>query len=266
MLDFIRRNKVFSVCFSFCLVIILFLSTLLTLKKLNIDENILVLPIIHPNKELVDPEFTLFKGNFDDENNTIFLTWDYKLNSHSFQKVEIYHENQMIGTYYDERQINIPILSNDICTGYNEFEVILYYDNGMAVTSNTTVFVDYIFDITTSRLLIDNNVGKGYLYSISYIYNTNTPVGYPTLEIDTNYSSAFGKVWKWNQLPQIIRTPLNNDFQKIQIDYLIQLSDFVENDVEWKLEFKFNSVGIRHVDEFVENLSTLEVYTDDMEK
>ena len=103
MLDFIRRNKVFSVCFSFCLVIILFLSTLLTLKKLDIDENILVLPIIHPNKELVDPEFTLFKGNFDDEKNTIFLTWDYKLNSHSFQKVELYRQNQLIGTYYDER-------------------------------------------------------------------------------------------------------------------------------------------------------------------
>ena len=122
MIDFIRRNKVFSVCFSFCLVIILFLSTLLTLKKLDIDENILVLPIIHPNTELVDPEFTLFKGNFDDEKNTIFLTWDYKLNSHSFQKVEIYYENQIIGTYYDERQINIPVMSNHICTGYTEFE------------------------------------------------------------------------------------------------------------------------------------------------
>lgn len=266
MFDFIRRNKVFSVCFSFCIVIILFLSTLLTLKKLDIDENILVLPIISPNKDLEDPEFTLFKGNFDDEKNTIFLTWDYQLNSHSFQKVEIYHENQMIGTYYDERQIDVPILSNNICTGYNEFEVILYYDNGMAVTSNTTVFVDYIFDITTSRQLIDNNVGKGYLYSISYVYNTNTPVGYPTLEIDTNYSSAFGKAWKWNQLPQIVRTPLTSDFQKIQIDYLIQLQDFVENDVEWKLDFKFNSVGIRHEVEFVENLSTLEIYTEDIEK
>ena len=153
-----------------------------------------------------------------------------------------------------------------VSTGYNEFEVILYYDNGMAVTSNTTVFVDYIFDITTSRQLIDNNLGKGYLYSISYIYNTNTPVGYPTLEIDTNYSSAFGKVWKWNQLPQIVRTPLTSDFQKIQIDYLIQLQDFVENDVEWKLDFKFNSVGIRHEVEFVENLSTLEIYTEDIEK
>ena len=132
-------------------------------------------------------------------------------------------------------------MSNDICTGYNEFEVILYYDNGMAVTSNTTVFVDYIFDITSSRLLIDNNVGKGYLYSISYIYNTNTPVGYPTLEIDTNYSSAFGKVWKWNQLPQIIRTPLNNDFQKIQIDYLIHLQDFVEKVFDNRELFLYNS-------------------------
>lgn len=267
MIDFIRRNKVFSACFSFCLVIIIFLSTLLGLKAFDIDENILVLPsIINPNKELKDPEFTLFKGNFNDEDNTIFLTWDYKLNSHSFQKVEIYYENQLIGTYYDERQINIPIMTNSFCTGYNEFEAILYYDNGMAVTNNTTVFVDYIFDIQTTHQLIDNNIGKGYLFSLTYLYNTITPVGYPILEIDTNYSSDFRKTWQWSQLSKIERIPLENDFQKIQINYFIQLQDFIDQEVEWKLDFKFNSVGVRHEVEFVENLSTLEINTEEMKK
>ena len=265
MFDFIRRNKVFSLCFSFCLSIILFLSVLLGLKTLNVDENILVLPsIIYPNKELVDPEFTLFKGNFNDENNTIFLTWDYKLNAHSFQKVEIYHLENLIGTYYDERQSEFSIMDDNICTGYNDFEVILYYDNGMAVTKETTVFVDYIFDIQASHQLVDNNLGKGYLVSLEYTYNTKTPVGYPILEIDTNFSSEFRKTWQWKQLPQIIRTPLANDFQKIEILYLIQFQDFIENDVNWELEFKFDSVGVRQKHAFVENLSTLEPYTEEI--
>lgn len=265
MFDFIRRNKVFSLCFSFCLIIILFLSVLLGLKTFNINENVLVLPsIINPNKELVDPEFTLFKGNFNDEKNTIFLTWDYQLNSHSFQKVELYHEDELVGTFYDERQIELSVLSHNICTGYNDFEVVLYYDNGMAVTNNTTVFVDYIFDIETFHQLIDNNLGKGYLVKVTYVYNTNTPVGYPLLEIDTNYSSEFGQSWKWKQLSQIVRTPLINGFQKIEMFYMIQFNDFIDSDVTWELEFKFDSVGIRHKEEFVENLSAIEIYKENI--
>ena len=265
MLDFIRRNKVFTVCFSFCLIIIMFLSVLLGLKTFNIDENILVLPpIMNPNNELDDPNFTFFKGNFDDEKNTIFLTWDYKLNSHSFQKIEIYRENLLIGTYYNERQIEIPIMTNNICTGYNEFELVLYYDNGLATTKNTQVFVDYIFDIETSHQLIDNNLGKGYLFVVTYTYNTNTPVGYPNLDIVTNYSSEFRKSWKWNQLSQIDRISLTNGFQKIQMYYLIQLQDLIDNDVEWKLDFKFDSVGIRHEVEFIENPSTIEINKEDI--
>lgn len=266
MFDFIRRNKGFSIFFSFCLVIILLLCGLLGLKTLNIDENILVLPpIIQPNKELVDPEFTLFKGEFRDDNNTIYLTWDYQLNSHSFQKVEVYHDELLIGTYYNERQIEIDMMSNGICTGNNAFEVVLYYDNGMAVTSSTNVFVDYIFDIQTSHQLMENNLGKGYLFSIVYKYNINTPVGYPTLSVDTNYSSEFGKVWQWNQLSQIERETLENDFQQIRMYYFIQLQEFVDEEIEWKLDFKFNSVGVRHEVEFVENLSHFTVFTDKVE-
>ena len=265
MFDFIRRNKVFSIFFSFCLILILFLSTLLSLKSLNLEGNILVLPsILNPDKNLIDPEFSLFKGEFNDESNTIYLTWDYQLNSHTFQKVELYHDHSIIGTYYDERQIEIPIMENNICTGYNEFEIVLYYDNGMAVTKDTTVFVDYIFDIHTNYQLIDNNLGKGYLLSITYTYNTNTPVGYPTVDIDTNYLSEFRKSWKWNQLSEIERITLDNNFQKIQMYYLIQLSDFIDQDVEWTFDFKFESVGIRHEVEFTENPSTLEINKEDM--
>ncbi len=266
MLEFIRRNKVFSICFAFCLTIILFLSTLLVFEKFNIDKNILALPAFNkPDEELIDPEFSLFKGNFNDENNTIFLTWDYQLNSHSFQKVELYHEDMLIGTYYDERQIEMPIFDYNICTGYNEFEVILYYDNGMAVTNTTTVFVDYIFDIHVDHQLVDNNLGKGYLLSITYTYNTNTPAGYPSLLIDTNYTKDFRKTWKWYQLPQIERNAFINDYQIIKVNYFIELEEFIDSEVEWTLHFKFDSVGVRHEVEFKENPATMQILTMDLE-
>lgn len=256
MFDFIRKNKVFVASLTFCICIILFLSTCLVLKKTNGEDNILVLPPILNPVEDKDPEISLFKGDFNDENNTVFLTWDYQLNSHTFQKVELYRNDFLIQTYYDERQCEISIFEYAITTGYNNFEVILYYDNGMAVTKEANVFVDYVFDIETSHQLVDNNLGKGYLVTIEYVYNTKTPAGFPELNIETNYSSH--GYWKFKQIDAHSKA-MENNYQKIKVYYLVNIDKRVDDEISWEFNFKFTSVGARHELEFVENPSLIEV-------
>lgn len=259
MIDFIRRNKVFTFCLTICLIVIVGLSTLIVLKENNMNENILVLPPLLNQPVEKDPEIHMFKGEFNEENNTVFLTWDYELNRHSFQKVELYHDETMIQTYYDERQCEVSIFEYELSTGSNNFELVLYYDNGMAVTKEANVFIEYIFDIVINRQLIQNNLGQGYLVTIDYAYNSNTPAGYPELSVKTNYSSY----WEWKQLGIERQTYVNN-YQGVKMYYLISLDQIPNQEISWELNFKFNSVGIRKETSFVENPTELEANTNEM--
>ena len=52
------------------------------------------------NEDVVikDPEITLFTGSFNDDSNTIHLTWDYQINNHTFQKE--HNQNHLVLRLY----------------------------------------------------------------------------------------------------------------------------------------------------------------------
>lgn len=265
MLEFIKRNKMFSGCFVFSALMIILLSTLVFIKDINGDNDVIVIPpIIHEEDEIKDPEITLFSGSFDDDSNSIHLTWDYQINNHTFQKVEIYKDEKLIKTLYSDRSYDISIFNNDISTGDNNFELQLYYDNGIIVAKEIKVFVDYVFDLQASFQLMNNNLGKGYLVTFSYSYNTITPVGVPiknATKIAT--ASKTPMYWSWKYINWESNL-LKGDYQTTKVYYFISLDSIPNQEITWELDIKLDSVGVRFEDTFTENPNTVTPITVDI--
>ena len=258
MLEFIKRNKIFSGCFVFCALMIILLSTLVLIKDINGDNEVIVLPpIIHDDEQLKDPEITLFTGSFDDDSNTIHLTWDYQINNHTFQKVEIYKDEALVKTLYSDRSYDISIFDNGISTGDNKFELQLYYDNGVIVAKEIEVFVDYVFDLQANYQLMNNNLGKGYLLTFTYSYNTITPVGVPfqnATKISTVDKTPMYWSWKYISWES---NQLEGNYQKTNVYYFISLDSIPNQEITWELDIKLDSVGVRFEDTFTENPSNV---------
>ena len=263
MLEFIKRNKMFSGCFIFCLLVIVLLTSLILVKDLNGDSDIIVIPPIkNEEEEIKDPEITLFTGSFNDDNDTIHVTWDYEMNKHSFQKVEVYHENQLIKTLFSERSLDVSIYEYGLRTGDNEFEIRLYYDKGIIESKFCEVFVDYVFNVQFDYQLVDNNIGKGYLIVFKYDYNKSTPAGLPKVTITTDTKLPY---WSWKTYGEAKFVSLNNDYQMVTLHYFINLGDFMDKNAKWEFIFKLDSVGIRIEKEFEDNAISSDPITLDME-
>lgn len=262
MLEFIKRNKIFSGCFIFCLLVIILLTSLVIIKDLNGNSDIIVIPPIISNEEVEDPKITLLTGSFNDENDTIHVTWDYEINNHSFQKVELYYENQLIKTLYSERSFDVSIYEYGIKTGENEFEIRLYYDKGIIVSEFCEVFVDYVFNVQFDYQLVDNNLGKGYLIIFKYDYNKSTPAGLPETYITTDTKLPY---WTWKKYGNPEFESKNDDYQTVTIHYFINLGEFSDKTVNWEFIFKLDSVGMRIEKEFEDNAISSNPITLDME-
>ncbi len=261
MIDFIKRNKIFSGCLVFLLVVITSLTGILIYEKISGDEDLKLPSIFNPDPDsMKDPEIISFTGSFDDELNQIRFTWDYELYRHKLNYVEIYHDKVMMNQLNDEKNTLISITAYGISTGNNDFELRLYYDNGMVVSKTINVFIDYVFDVEMNHQLIDNNIGKGYLFSIKYHYNAKTPVGIPKILVNTTFS----KYWGAKYLNRVSK-PLKDDYLEITAYYFIDFKDYPEEEVTWNLSYTFESVGVRLHDTFSEVITPDKFVTDKIE-
>ena len=249
MIEFIKRNKIFSGCLIICLLVIAGLTARLVIGQLRGEVNP-DLPLIDDPSEEVDPQISLFSGEFDDEQKTISLIWDYQLNDHSFDKVELYYGDTLISTFTNEMETSVSIFDHGIVTGDNTFELRLYYDEGVVVNAQADIFVDYVFDIDMNVQAVDNNLGKGYLFTIEYQYNTNTPVGIPIIHINSSISSS----WDASYICRAVQERQGN-YQKIRAYYIVYMTDFPNETVTWDFSYNFKSVGVRVSDTFRENPS-----------
>ena len=265
MFEFIKRNKIFSGCLLMCITVIVILSGMIFIKNITGNENILVIPpIVDEDKK--DPEISLFSGGFNDENDQIHLTWDYQLNEHIFLKVEIYRNDELIKTLYSDRSYDVSIYDYDISTGDNEFELHLYYDNGMVVTKTCEVFVDYVFNIQIDYQLIDNNLGKGYLLVLNYDYNPKTPAGLPNDSITYITTADSTKTyWRWESLRTHNITDLSSGYQHMEVYYLIHLDKFIDQSITWELSFRLDSIGVRIDQIFTDNPANVNPIVENME-
>jgi len=247
------------------MLMIILLSTLVFIKDINGDKDVIVLPpIIHEDEKVLDPEISLFTGTFNDDSNTIHLTWDYQINNHTFQKVEIYKDEQLVKTLYSDRSYDVSIFDYDISTGDNNFELQLYYDNGIIAAKEIEVFVDYAFDLQANYQFVDNNLGKGYLLTFSYNYNTVTPVGVPlqnATKITTKDKTPM--YWSWKYITWE-SNQLVKDYQNTKVYYFISLDSIPNEEITWELDIKLDSVGIRYDDSFTENPSNVTPITVDI--
>lgn len=250
MIDFIRRNKVFASCFILCVCVIIVLGGVTIYRKLSGNDNPIDIPeVIHPNHPDKDPSISLFSGKFDDEKNVIRFVWDYDLGKHEFQKAEIYSKNTLVQTLNREMETEIDIFQSYISTGNNEFEIRIYYDEGIVVTRKTEVFVDYIFDVVMNHQLVDNNLGKGYLFSVCYHYNSKTPVGIPKIFINSTFSGN----WDAKYVGKTTRV-LQDNYQEIEAYYMVKFENYTDEKVTWNISYNFESVGVRVNDVVSENI------------
>lgn len=263
MFEFIKRNKIFSGCFALCLIVIIGLGGYALIQRAyGNDEPIVLPPIIDPDpEEEKDPQISLFSGEFEDEENIITLTWDFQMNNHSFQKLELYRDDTLIDTFYDERETKISIFDFDLSTGPNEFELRLYYDEGIVVSKEASVMIEYVFDVEMSWQPVDNNLGKGYLFSVKYHYNANTPAGIPEIFLDPTLNAG---TWDAKYIGKTSLV-LQGDYRETEAFYMAKLNEFPDEDVIWHISYNFKSVGVRVNDTVTDNPAQSEYSHEDME-
>lgn len=259
MIEFIKRNKIFSGCLIVCLLVIATLTVRLIVKELrgDIKDD---LPIIDVPSEKTDPQISLFSGEFHDDEDSISLIWDYQMNDHAFEKLELYHGETLINTFTNEMETTISIFDYGLVTGSNTFELRLYYDEGIVVNVQTEVFVDYVFDIEMKAQAVDNNLGKGYLFTIEYQYNTNTPVGIPVIHINSSLSSS----WDASYIGRKMQNRQGN-YQSVIAYYMVYMNDLPNEEVTWDLSYDFRSVGVRVNDSYRENPQEAVFSTEDIQ-
>lgn len=257
MIKFIKRNKVFSLLLSFCLVMIVGLTGLNIVKVETGETPSILPPVILPPKEKEEPVVEDFSGVFIDDENSIELSWKYSLHGHHFVKAEIYRDSELVEDVSKKINTQLPIHLYDMKTGNNEFELRVYYDNGMVVTKTTTVFIDYLFDIQMKHQLVDNNLGKGYLISIVYHYNASTPAGVPRVLANTTINGD----WSLNYLGKNSKQ-LREDYLEAESFYFIGFNSETDQEITWNISYVFDSVGVRKNDTFTEKLDNY--YTEDI--
>lgn len=250
MIDFIKRNKFFSASLICCLLVIGGLFGYAIVQKIQgTFDPITLPPIFNHEDEKKDPQISLFSGEFLDDGNVIHFMWDYQLNSHNFKKLELYHNDSLIDLFENEKETELSIFDFDLSTGSNHFELRLYYDDDMSIISEADVFVDYIFDEEMKYQLVDNNLGKGYLFSIKYHYNSKTPVGIPKIFVDPTLSPS---IWDASYIGKISRN-LQDDYQEIEAFYMVKMNEFPDEIITWNITYTFDSVGLSFKDTISEN-------------
>lgn len=247
MVDFIKRNKIFCTCMSFLMIVMITLGAGIFIKRNSGEE----LPILFDPSDKKEPVISLFTGNFYDESNTLTLAWDYETYRHKFNKVELYFQDELIQKFNQtDKSFEVKINEYGITTGDNLFTLKLYYDQGEIAEKTANVFVDYIFDISMNHQPVDNDLGKGYLLTIKYSYNSVTPVGIPTLTVDT-------PLWyKWHYIDKKT-VDLGNGYLETEARYMLNFKEFPDEDIYINLSYNFESVGVRESYSIQENLSTL---------
>lgn len=254
MIDFIKRNKVFSICLFFCISTIIGLSSLALINRFSDDVPITLIPSIKEPDEKKDPVFSNFTGHFLDENNVVELSWKTELNGHKLIKLELYRNSELVEDCTDKTSTQLPIHLYNLKTGNNEFEMRLYYDEGIVLSTTTNVFIEYLFDVQMNHQLVDNNLGKGYLLSIKYSYNPSTPVGVPRVNVNSTYPDSWNFKYLGNQT-----TELRANYVQMESYFLIEFDHAYDENITWNISYIFDSVGVRHNDAFTEKINDFKI-------
>lgn len=249
MIDFIKRNKVFTICLFLCVSIIIGLSTIALINRFTDVPPVTLIPPVKDPEEQKDPVISNFTGNFIDDDNVVELSWKIEMNKHRLLKIELYRNSELIEECTNKTSTQLPIHLYNLTTGNNEFEIRLYYDEGVVLSATANVFIDYLFDVQMNHQLIDNNLGKGYLITIKYSYNPSTPVGVPRVNVNSTYQNSWDFKYLGNQT-----TELRANYVQMESYFLIGFDDVSNDEVTWNIAYIFDSVGIRYNDTFTEEI------------
>lgn len=213
-----------------------------------------------PIKEKKELEINSFTGNFSDSKNTILFKWKITENDARINKVEIYKDNLYLQSVTNKSSVEYPIQSNGITTGANTFTLRVTTEAGHVVEKEITVQVDYLFDVSMTSQFVDNNLGKGVLLSITYSYHKKTPVGIPSLYMDTTLMGYYQHHYLERKT-----TRLENDYEKTTAYYFMTFDQTNQTNVTWDVHYNFASVGVTENDVIVRDISNIEYESEDIQ-
>lgn len=270
MIEFIKKNKLFLSSLSILLIIIGGLSLKLVSQnsptKDPIDPDDII--IQDPDKQEPDEQepplvmhekatVNQFSGVFNDNTNTISLSWSISSHDSEIEKIELYNKDTFISDVTDNSTYIVPIDLYSITTGSNIFRLHLTLKNEEPVYAEANVQVDYIFDVEKFHSFVDNNLGKGVLLSIRYTYNSLTPVGAPGIMITkgkipgkVTYIGTFDK----NH---------GNGYVTSTTTYFVPVGDL--ESIDWHCQYSFASVNLTYDYTLQEDLTQIDFVQDRVE-
>ena len=250
MIEFIKKNKLFISSLSVLLAVIGFLGFQILSADSQEGTSIIEIPELEDPNDPANEEpgnetpvvthkpasIQNFQGTFNDENNTITLSWSLNQNDSIIEKAELYNKDTLIADVTHNLVYEIPIDFYDITTGSNIFRLEVTLENEDPIYAETNVMVDYVFDVAMNHELTENEYGKGVLLTIQYTYHPLTPVGVPSLSITRGQLV--------NQVIYVGTTEnvQNNEFINSETTYFVPLSE--AGIIDWDCRYSFASVGL----------------------
>lgn len=264
MFEILKNNKVFSI---FLTVIVSFIG-FLGFNSMKYKEGELPPSFIEEPSIPYDPEETpiskpleinSFSGTFSDSRKMILLKWKVTENNARIEKMELYHEEELLEVVTKKTSFECPLFMEGITTGDNEFKLKITSDDGQVVEKIITVFVDYIFDVTKTTQFVDNNLGKGVLLSITYSSHKQTPVGIPELSMKTTLSGYYQHRYLERKT-----IALTSGFEKTTVYFFMTFDQTNQTNVTWNVNYDFVSVGEHEEDVIVRDISDIDYETQDI--
>lgn len=265
MFRFLKSNKVFSI---FLTIIVSFIG-FLGFNSLRYKEGELPPGFVvetptpeEPNEETPSSkplEINSFTGSFSDSKNMIILKWKVTENDARIEKMELFHNSELLEVVTRKTSFECPLLMNGITTGDNEFTLKITSEEGQIIEKTTTVSVNYVFDVTKTTQFVDNNLGRGVLLSITYRSHQQTPVGLPELSMETTLTGYYQ-----HRYLERVTTPLINGFEETTVYYFMTFDQTDQTNVTWNVKYDFVSVGVLEDDVIVRDISNISYETQEI--
>lgn len=264
MMNYIRHNKLFTSIMAVLTSVIFVLSIALiqgkeiepstpdipeVIHELGNENNNPVPTIPIKNKALIKNFF----GRYDNNNHMISLSWSLSKNNSVINSIHLYKDETFIADVTNASSYEMPNNMYGITTGPNLFQLKVDLEDEEDFVATSYVNLDYVMDVTKSYKFIDNSLGKGMLLQLDYVYNTNSPVGVPKINIKTTVAADIAVSHISTN-----ENPMPGSYVFGSSSYFLDLSHFPEQSVSWEVKYIFESVGY-NVESFItEDLSKVE--------
>ena len=231
MINYVKKNKIFTILLTLMILILTFLSSqfFLSQDKRYADNSSI------SEDDSVNTNVKNFSISFDQH--YINFNWDIVVGKDGLDSAKIYYHDKELADVTALSAYSLDLINSDVSTGNASFSLVLTNTKDKKTEKTTSIYIDEVFDINVNDEYKDNKI----TYTITYYYEADKPVNAP--KIDYLFSSGVNNYINYDSVE---RDKVNERFMKASAYYNLDLSKAEEGNYKADLTWKFDEYGITY--------------------